>query len=265
MGAACEIPETAAEMAAAATKMTARYDMGYPFSGQDIYSPIQSECPQVLRLQRAKTGCIDLDQLCPVPDIYLASVIKKSQGRAFQQVSQPDYGDKTMSIGTILIIILVIALLGGFSGIGRRSVLRHRLLRWRRPRPDNRDLADPGFARQALSRQGQNPKPKPPLFSRHRTRGSGRSDLVGDHLEARERARAERGHNRDVGGIAPACHQDAADTRLVVAGIERVPAAAEIGFEPGTEVHRWNRPAARRCRQDSRCNSARVRSCIGTA
>ena len=69
-------------------------------------------------------------------------------------------------------------------------------------------------------------------------RGRGRRDLVGDHLEARERARAERGHDRDVGGVASACHQDAADARLVVAGIERVPAAAEIDFEPSAEIHR---------------------------
>ena len=33
-----------------------------------------------------------------------------------------------MSLGTILLIILVIALLGGFSGLGRRPLLRDRLL-----------------------------------------------------------------------------------------------------------------------------------------
>jgi len=31
---------------------------------------------------------------------------------------QPDYGDNAMSLGTILLIILVIILLGGFSGFG---------------------------------------------------------------------------------------------------------------------------------------------------
>ena len=36
-------------------------------------------------------------------------------------------------------------------------------------------------------------------------RGSGRRKLVGDHFEAHKRARAERSHNRDVGGVAPAC------------------------------------------------------------
>jgi hypothetical protein len=39
MGAACALPETAAEMAAATMKMTVRNDMGFPFSGQDFCSP----------------------------------------------------------------------------------------------------------------------------------------------------------------------------------------------------------------------------------
>ena len=39
---------------------------------------------------------------------------------------------------------------------------------------------------------------------------------VGDHLEARERARAERGHDRNVGGVAPAGHQNSAGAQLVV-------------------------------------------------
>src|ERR1700722_19016024 len=69
-------------------------------------------------------------------------------------------------------------------------------------------------------------------------RGRDRGDLIGDHLEACERAGPERGHYRDVGGIAATCHQGAADARLVVASVKRVPAAAEIGFEPGAEVHR---------------------------
>ena len=60
---------------------------------------------------------------------------------------------------------------------------------------------------------------------------------MGDHLKTRERARAERGHDRNVGGIAPACHQDAADARFVVARIECVPVLAEINFEPGAEIH----------------------------
>ena len=68
--------------------------------------------------------------------------------------------------------------------------------------------------------------------------GSGRRELLSDHLESRECARAERGHDRDVGGVAPARHQDATDAPLVVTGIERVPAATDIGFEPAAEIHR---------------------------
>ena len=56
--------------------------------------------------------------------------------------------------------------------------------------------------------------------------------LVADYLEACERARAERRHDRNIGRIAAALHQDAADARLVVAGIKRVPAVNEINFEP---------------------------------
>ena len=55
-----------------------------------------------------------------------------------------------MSLGTILLIILVIALLGGFSGIGGGRFYGRALSRrwaWRR----NRYRADPRFARQALN------------------------------------------------------------------------------------------------------------------
>ena len=52
---------------------------------------------------------------------------------------------------------------------------------------------------------------------------------------------------------------------VLCAGIERVPAAAEIGLEPGAEIHRRIGSAARRCRRDSRCSSAPERSCSGTA
>jgi hypothetical protein len=55
-----------------------------------------------------------------------------------------------MSIGTIILIILVIALLGGFSGWGG-PVLRDRLLWWRRPWPRAGYRVDPGFARQTLN------------------------------------------------------------------------------------------------------------------
>src|SRR5262249_43274540 len=62
--------------------------------------------------------------------------------------------------------------------------------------------------------------------------------LVGAHDEALEHVGAERGADRHVGGVAAACHDDAADARHVVAGVEGVPAAAEIDLEPGAEIHR---------------------------
>src|SRR6266540_3260541 len=71
-----------------------------------------------------------------------------------------------------------------------------------------------------------------------RIRGSSRRNLLGDHLEARQRARTKRGQDRSVGGITPACHQDTTDARVIMAGIEGVPAAAEIDFEPRAEIHR---------------------------
>jgi MFS family permease len=67
---------------------------------------------------------------------------------------------------------------------------------------------------------------------------AGRRRLVGVHGEALEQVRAESGAERHVGGVAPARHHDAADAGNVVAGIERVPAAAEIDLEPGAEIHR---------------------------
>src|SRR3954463_14897321 len=49
-------------------------------------------------------------------------------------------------------------------------------------------------------------------------------DLVGNDLEALQGSCSKRRCDRDVGGIATRCHQDAADARYVVAGIERPPA-----------------------------------------
>ena len=55
-----------------------------------------------------------------------------------------------MSLGTILLIVLIIILLGGFRAlVAVRS--RHRLLRRWRNRPRVGDRVDPGLARQALS------------------------------------------------------------------------------------------------------------------
>src|SRR5262249_53539027 len=61
--------------------------------------------------------------------------------------------------------------------------------------------------------------------------------LVGVHHKALERIGTERGADRHVGGITPARHEDAADARRVVTGVEGVPATAEIDLEPGAEIH----------------------------
>ena len=68
-----------------------------------------------------------------------------------------------------------------------------------------------------------------------------RDHLVGDDGEAGQCGGTEDGGERHVGGIAAAGHHDAADARLVVARVERVPAPAEVGLEPGAEVHRLRR------------------------
>src|SRR6202034_895164 len=62
--------------------------------------------------------------------------------------------------------------------------------------------------------------------------------LVGVDLKTGERVEPERGRDRDVGRVAAARHQNAADARNVMARIERVPAIAEINLEPGGEIHR---------------------------
>ena len=61
-------------------------------------------------------------------------------------------------------------------------------------------------------------------------------DLVGPHLEADQRVRPEGLGDRNVGGVAPLRDQDAADPRHVVARIEHLPVAADIGLEPAGEI-----------------------------
>ena len=57
------------------------------------------------------------------------------------------------------------------------------------------------------------------------------------HGELCEPAPAEAGGQRYVYSISSARHQDATDTRNIVAGIERAPSAAEISLEPRAEIH----------------------------
>src|SRR5579871_3902724 len=61
--------------------------------------------------------------------------------------------------------------------------------------------------------------------------------FLGDHLEIGELGAAEGVGDGHVSGVAAAGDQHPADARGVVAGVEGVPAAAEIDPEPSAEVH----------------------------
>src|ERR1700733_12866113 len=67
---------------------------------------------------------------------------------------------------------------------------------------------------------------------------SDRLNFFGPYLEACQRIRPERIADRDVGGVAAAGNQHAADPRLIVPGVERMPLAIEVGLEPSGEIHR---------------------------
>ena len=73
-------------------------------------------------------------------------------------------------------------------------------------------------------------------------RGPGRSELsrnfVGHDLEPGEGRRPIAGGERHIGGVATAADQYAAYALAIVARVESVPMPAEIGFEPGAEIHR---------------------------
>src|SRR3984957_1074211 len=71
--------------------------------------------------------------------------------------------------------------------------------------------------------------------------GSSFCDLVGPNPEADQCVRSKSLGNRNVRGITALGDQDAADPRNVVARIERVPAAAEIGLEPAGKTPRGPR------------------------
>src|SRR4051794_19924015 len=63
-------------------------------------------------------------------------------------------------------------------------------------------------------------------------------DLFRRDRESHQLSDAERGGNRDVGGIPSARHDDPADPGTVVPRVKSVPAAVQVDFEPGAEIHR---------------------------
>src|SRR6266481_445887 len=70
------------------------------------------------------------------------------------------------------------------------------------------------------------------------TRALSRDDFVADDDEFLQVHPPEARGERHVGGVAAGGHQDAADARMVVAGVERVPLARQIDLEPAREIHR---------------------------
>src|SRR6185295_5100923 len=62
--------------------------------------------------------------------------------------------------------------------------------------------------------------------------------LIRPYLKAHQRVGAEGVGDGNVGGVAAAGDQDAADAGHVVARVERIPASAEIGLEPAGKIHR---------------------------
>ena len=116
-------------------------------------------------------------------------------------------------------------------------------------RPDE-DAAEQQVAKGARSVHATPPGPEGPIGARgaraadraqeaRRASASGASMTSSVTTSKRASLRAaEAGRERHVGGVAAGRHQDAADPRRVVAGVEGVPAAAEVDLEPGAEVHR---------------------------
>src|SRR5215212_8330332 len=86
--------------------------------------------------------------------------------------------------------------------------------------------------------------------------------LVGPYLEANQSVWPKCLGDRDIGGVAPLPYQHAPDARHVVARIEGVPAAAEIGLEPAGEIAR---PIRRRSPHVAKVSGAIARRNIHAA
>src|SRR4029453_227479 len=98
--------------------------------------------------------------------------------------------------------------------------------------------ADAGAGRQGRQRSC---RPSPWLGPERRAASLAQNPLahlIRPYLEAPQRVGAEGVGDGNVGGVAAASDQDAADAGHVVARVERVPASAEIGLEPAGEIHR---------------------------
>src|ERR1700726_1122144 len=65
-----------------------------------------------------------------------------------------------------------------------------------------------------------------------------RHDFIADNEKLHQIHPPEARGQRDIGGVAAGAHQDAADPRMIVARVERVPLAGQIDLEPAREIHR---------------------------
>src|SRR5712672_2860861 len=65
-----------------------------------------------------------------------------------------------------------------------------------------------------------------------------RHDLVADDDKLHQIHSPKARGQRHVGGVAAGAHQDPADPRMIVAGVEGVPLAGQIDLEPAGKIHR---------------------------
>ena len=69
-------------------------------------------------------------------------------------------------------------------------------------------------------------------------RGAKSGDLFGPNLETLQDMRPEGRNHGDIGGVPALRDGNTTDARLVVPGVEQVPASVQVRFEPSVEIHR---------------------------
>ena len=62
--------------------------------------------------------------------------------------------------------------------------------------------------------------------------------FLGHYIEAHQLRGSEGGGYSDIGRVSAARHDNSPDARMVMAGIEREPAAVEENLEPSAKIHR---------------------------
>jgi len=70
-----------------------------------------------------------------------------------------------------------------------------------------------------------------------RVRGATRINLFGDNAKFFEKMLPEHHRDRNIASVASTSDQDAANAAPVMPRIEGMPVSAQIGFEPGAEIH----------------------------